>query len=81
MNHLHIKDYETFINTYPEANKFLLEAHLRHEYYNLLHIRKLSSWQERRCTELSTSPACQYIPWLTVTKEIHKKIYGEKEYN
>ena len=76
MNRLLKHDLNIFMNDHPKAYNFLQNAHLRYEYYNLLHITpsSLNTWQEKRIVELSNTPACQ-TEWLNKVKSERARIY------
>ena len=62
MNQLIVKDQDDFERCFPEANRFLRAAHLRHEAF-VLSCKgiPLTEWQENRLAELLMTPACQVV--------------------
>ncbi len=66
MNQLLTKDQDDFERCFPEANRVLRAAHLRHEAFGLHCKDKLNEWEKDRLAEVLMTPACQ-VAWFKKT--------------
>ena len=82
MNRLLTTDQNIFIDKYPEAEAFLIAAHLRYECFNIMckPFSALTGWEKNRLVELFNAPACNTQGMLREKEHWYKRNIESRDY-
>jgi len=82
MNRLLTVDQNILIEKYPEAERHLMESHLRYECFSIMchPFTSLSQWQKDRLVELFNCPACNTQWFLREKDNWYKRNVESREY-